>query len=613
MGVIGLSTLWFFAGQTTPPADFNFAQADDITTLDPARVAWTQDVRIATSIWEGLYSYHPVTNEPVAAVAYYPPDISADGVTYTFTLRPDARWSNGDAVTADDFIYSWRRSIEPGTAADYAFIVAENIAGAQDYQNWRHEAVRTLTLLKDLADNKAISQDDRDFLAELNITDAPAADWTSIADDYRQNHLRQMNERFSRVGLKGLDDHHLQVTLPRSIPYFSDLMSFSTFLPVHRASLEKLRIVDPEDPAVRLTLWTYDSHWTKPDYHKDGYPGIITNGPYRLAEWRFKQYLRLEANPCYWDRANVHCQSIKLHIIPEASTAFLQYERGELDWLNDLNRLNFAPALVEQMNAGIRKDIHVHPAFGTYFYFFNCREKFNDGSPNPLADRRLRQALTLAVDKQALVDKVKKVGNLPAFTFIPPGSIAGYQAGEGPGYNPEKARDLLAQAGFPNGKGLRELVLLYDTQKDHDKTAQAITEMWRNNLGIKVRLEGKELKTFDEDRDNQNYMIARGSWFGDYMDPTTFLDMLVTGNGNNESGFSCREYDDLIHKAAALNDPQERMQRLSQAEDMINSVYLPVMPLYYYINLTAFRENVRGIVPNFRDMHPLKYWEIAQQ
>ncbi|MBN2210368.1 MAG: peptide ABC transporter substrate-binding protein [Sedimentisphaerales bacterium] len=612
LAVMGLAALWLYIGPTMPSAEFNFAQADDVATLDPARVAWMQDLRVATSLWEGLYSYHPKTNEPIEGVAYYPPAVSADGLTYTFTLRPDARWSNGDKVTAEDFVYSWRRAIEPGAAADYAFIIAENVAGAQNYQLWRNEAVRTLSLLEGLADNKDISQEDREFLGGLQLTDKPTPDWETIANAYRENHLHQMEERFSQVSVKALDNYHLQVNLPRIIPYFPDLMSFGTFLPVHRASLELLRAKDPHEKSVRLTMWIYDSHWTKPDYHKNGYPGVITNGAYCLSEWRFKQYLRLEANPYYWDRANVHCQSIKMHIIPEAGTAFLQYERGELDWLNDLTRLHFAPALVEQMNAGIRKDIHVHPAFGTYFYFFNCRERLNDGSPNPLADKRLRQALNLAVDKQALVTQVKRIGTPPARTFIPPGSIVGYKAPDGPGYNPEKACELLAQAGYLQGKGLRELVILYDTQKDHDKTAQAIAEMWRNTLGIKVRLEGKELKTFDEDRDNQNYMIARGSWFGDYMDPTTYLDMMVTGNGNNESGFACREYDDLVHEAAALADAQLRLQRLALAEDMINSDYLPVMPLYYYVNLFAFRENVQGIEPNFRNMHPMKYWKMTK-
>ena len=594
-------------GRRLPDADFTYVLDGSLKTLDPARMSWLTDIRMALGLWEGLTSYDPRSTEPGAGVAYFPPQISDDGLTYTFALREEACWSNGEPVTTADFVYGWRRAIEPGTASDYAFLITNNIAGARQYSDWRNQAVKTLTILRDLCQAAAVTPEDMEFIKSLRLggSGAEKPDWREIARCFRQEHLAEMAVRFTEVGIKPLDNHHLQVRLERPTIYFPELLAFCTFLPVHRC-LEKLRVHD--DAAVTdLTLWVYDPQWVKPSCHRNGYPGLITNGPYVLKDWQFKRYLLLEKNEYYWDREKVKSDTILAQIIDETSTAFLAYERGELDWLDTLTGLDFVSALVAQAGQGRRHDIHMAPAFGTYFYNFNCREMLPDGTKNPFANARVRRAFNLAVDKKALAQQVLNVGYPPARNFIPPGVIKGYYCQPGPDYDPVQARQLMAQAGYPAGRRLPTIEILYDTGQGHEITAQAIAEMWRKNLGVNVSLKGKESKSFAEDKENHRFMIARASWFGDYLDPTTFLEMLMTGNGNNDSAFSDAPYDRLMNEAINCHDPPRRMQLLAQAEEIIIQRQMPILPLYYYVSIMAYGPQVKGIYPNARQMHPLKY------
>jgi len=605
VALVAIATLALQQG-LLPHADFTYAIGGSIETLDPARMSWHYDNQMALGLWEGLAAYHPQTVQPIPGVAYLPPDISPDATVYTFTLRPDARWSNGDPVTAHDFVFAWRRAIEPGTAKDYAALLTDNIVGAQQYTDFRNNAVRTLTLLRDLHRQRTLEPEDAAFLQALNLPrlNDPQPDYPAIADTFRQNHLAAMDARFAHVGIKALDDHHLRVTLIRPTAFFLELAAWSTFLPIHR-SVEMMRVID--DPTVsELTLVVYDPHWVKPYPQRNGYPGLISNGPFRLKDWQFKRHMLFEKNPHYWDRDNVPSQSIMARIIPSPNTAFIAYEQGEIDWLDDLTRVDFAPSLVQQARSGQRPDIHVTPTFGTYFYNFNCKDTLPDGSKNPFADRRVRLAFALAIDKQAIVDKVTKIGAPVANTLVPPESIPNYFCPPAPCNQPDRARQLLADAGYPDCKGLPTIEILYNTGYKHEEPAQVIAEMWRQQLNATVTLRGKEAKTFADDRKNQRFTIARGSWFGDYSDPTTFLDLAVTGNGNNDSAFSNPDYDRLITQAANTLDPQKRLDTLAQAEKLLMHDHIPILPLYYYVTIMAYQPNVQGIFPNIRHMHALK-------
>jgi oligopeptide transport system substrate-binding protein len=599
-----------------PQAEFTYAIGDSIETLDTAQMSWHDENQLAMGLWEGLVSYHPQTLAPVEGVAYLPPRIREDGRVYTFTLREDARWSNGDTVTAADFIRGWRRAIEPGIAKDYKFLLLDNIQGAKEYYDWRNEAVGVLTHLRDLrSQRKELSE----VLAELpnfwEILQLPSPlaaslDWTEIANRFRQNHWDQMDAKFAQVGIQALDPHHLEVRLLRPVAYMLDLFGWVTFMPVHE-SIEILRVRD--DPIVNdLTLWAYDPQWTKPDYHRNGYPGIVSNGPFTLAQWQFKRYMLLHRNPHYWDKKNVSSATIMVRIITEKNTAWLSYERGEVEWMDYLSTLDFTPTLIEQAKQGIRDDIHVSQSFASYFYNFNCKEKTVNDVPNPFLDSRVRMAFALAVDKEAIVTQVRKLGNPAAYHIVPPDSIIGYECPAGPRYDPDRARQLLAEAGYPEGKGLGAVEILYNTGHDHDIPAQAITEMWRKQLGVEVTIRGKEVKTFAEDKKNQRYLIARASWYGDYMDPTTFLDLMRKDNGNNDSGFYHPEYEALMEQAADTQNRQERLRILAQAENLLLQHEMPILPLFYRVDTLAFRPNVKGLYTNARDTHPLKYIYIER-
>ena len=594
-----------------PKADFTYAIGDSIETLDPAQMSWHDENQLAMGLWEGLVSYHPKTLEPVEGVAYVPPRISADGRVYTFELRKDARWSNGDPVTAADFIRGWRRAIEPGIAKDYKFLLLDHIQGAKDYYDWRNQAVGILTHLRDLQDKKKplaeVLTEEPNFLEILNIFSPPSEPphWPTIAERFRQHHLAEMDTEFANVGIQALDAHHLQVRLLRPVTYMLDLFGWVTFMPVHE-SIEILRVRD--DPIVNdLTLWAYDPQWTKPDYHRNGYPGLVSNGPFYLNQWRFKRYMLLRRNPYYWDQKNVPSATMMVRIITEKNTAWLSYERGEVDWLDYLSTLDFTPTLIEQAKQQIRDDIHVSQSFASYFYNFNCKKRVVNDMPNPFLDARVRLAFTLAVDKEAIVTQVRKLGNPAAYHIVPPNSIVGYECSEGPRYDPARARQLLADAGYPEGKGLGALEILYNTGHDHETPAQAIAEMWRKNLGVEITLRGKEVKTFAEDKKNQRFLIARAGWFGDYMDPTTFLDLMRKDNGNNDSGFYDPDYEALMDEAAATLDPGQRLNILARAENLLLQEQMPILPIYYYVNVHAFRPNVKGLYTNARDTHPLKH------
>jgi oligopeptide transport system substrate-binding protein len=594
-----------------PQADFTYAISDSIETLDPAQMSWHNENQLAMALWEGLVTYHPKTLEPVEGAAYLPPRISADGCVYTFELRKGACWSNGDPVTAADFIRGWRRAIEPGIAKDYKFLLLDYILGAKNYYDWRNDAVGVLTHLRDLREGKKelaeVLEEDPNFLEILNLPSPPSElpSWSEIAERFRQNHVAQMDTEFAKVGIQALDAHRLQIRLLRPVTYMLDLLGWVTFMPVHK-SVEMLRVTD--DPIVQdLTLWAYDPQWTKPDYHQNGYPGLVSNGPFRLDQWQFKRYMLLRRNPHYWDQKTVRSATIMVRIITEKNTAWLSYERGEVDWLDYLSTLDFTPTLIEQARQGIRHDIHLSQSFASYYYNFNCKDKMVNDIRNPFIDARVRMAFALAADKEAIVSQVRKLGNPAAYYIVPPNSIPGYKCPKGPRYDPVRARQLLADAGYPQGKGLGTVEILYNTGQDHDITAQAIAEMWRKQLGAEITLRGKETKTFSEDKKNQRFLIARASWYGDYMDPTTFLDLMRKDNGNNDSGFYHPEFEALMEQAADTLEPQERLRILAQAENLLLQQEMPILPLFYRVDVLAFRPNVKGLYTNARDTHPLKY------
>ncbi|GMU21195.1 MAG: hypothetical protein AMXMBFR13_12880 [Phycisphaerae bacterium] len=635
LGAVSLSTQ-----RAGPRAEFTFIHRASVHTLDPAQMSYSQDIRLAQALWEGLTRLHPRTTAPIEGAARLPPEISSDGMRYVFTLRDEARWSNGDPVTAADFVRGWRRAIEPGTADVYAELVTDYIAGAREYVTWRTEQMEVLQFVRLLEDGSPVSGASlarlvdrelaaplRDMLATALPQPRPPAeaafwvqaaerlaasgtDWRKLGDALLDRHIAQMAERFGAVGVRALGDHHLEVRLTRPAAYFLDLTAFPTYMPIHR-SIELLRERYDGRPLHRSGIWAVDSQWTKPQYPRAGYPGLISNGPYRLADWAFKKHVLLEANPYYWAAAEVRAKSVKMLDIEYKNTAFMLYDQGHADLLADLD-MDYTPELVELMRTGKRGDIHAIPAFGTYYYNINCRPFLPApyGMPNPLADARVRRALAMAIDKRLITEHVERLGNPVATTLVPRGQIPGYHSPEGLAHDPSRARRELADAGYPAGAGLPVLEILFNTNAGHDDTAQAIKRMWEQELGVQVRLVSKETKTFAEDKAMGRFMITRSGWFGDYRDPTTWLDLLHSNNGHNHGGFTDPQYDALLEEAWRETDAARRMELLTRAERYLVEEQMPDIPLYVYVMVYAWRPNVTGIYPNPRIQFPLEYISV---
>ncbi len=575
IGLIGIS-VW--SDRPLPKADISIINRGDVSTMDNQTMTWMQDFRISRLVFEGLvradiftHNYEP---RPGVAKSW---DISPDKKTYTFHLRGEAKWSNGTPVTAKDFLYAWKRAMLPDVAADYVRQV-QLIKGGKEFYDWRQRAMNDFTARKDL------TGEPRRLAAE--------ALW------------KETDAKFSEiVGARSTDPHTLIVELIRPSPFFLDLVWLPVFYPICADVVNAYERVDTTTGRVR---WEQD--WTKP-------PRLVSNGPFNLTVWRFKRDMRLERNPLFWDKSLLSIDSIAIPSVEDSNAQVLAYQTGTVDWVSDvvvpyrtemiaaknqfykehtaeyesLKAQGLDPIEIDRrLPADPRNHIHVIPAMGTYFYNFNCMEKLSDGRKNPFHDSRIRRAFAMAIDKQSLTDNVRQIGEPVASTVIPPNSIPGYHSPKGLPYNPEAARKLLAEAGYPGGKGFITVEMLFNKEGGHDLIAQAIAKNWEQNLGVSVILQQKEIKVFREDLKSFNYMTSRAGWFADFGDPMTFMDIHKTGDGNNDRKYSNPAYDKMLDQAANEADPQRRMQILSDAERMLFEEEMPVVPLFHYMQLYLF-------------------------
>jgi len=376
---------------------------------------------------------------------------------------------------------------------------------------------------------------------------------------------------FREVGVREIDPQTLEVTLENPTPYFLDLCAFVTLQPVPLHVVEK-----------------FGDDWIKP-------ANIVGNGAFLLEDWRINDLIRLRRNPEYWNAKNVSLKSVDVLPIAKANTAFNFYASGQADLLMDKGLT--PPSLLDELKS--RKDFHAAPFLGIYFLRFNC-------SKPPLDDPRIRRALSLAIDKSVITTKITRAGELPATGFVPPG-MQGYTSPESPGFDPEAARRLLADAGFAEGHGFPRLTYLYSEGELNEAIAVELQNMWRQHLGISVDLARQEWKVYLNSMNSLDYDICRSSWVGDYPDPMTFLDLFLAGGGNNRTGWVSSEYDRLIGMATAETDPAKRSEMLRSAEFLLVDQAMPICPLYYYVGIQLYDpDRIGGIQPNLLDEHPLK-------
>lgn len=547
--------------------DLVWIEPSDFNTLDPQLMSHMPDFRIASAIFEGLTrldvasdALHPI---PAAAASW---DISDDRTVYTFALDPRGRWSNGDPVTANDYIQTWKRALLPENGADYVKLF-HLIEGGKEFFEAR------------VNDLKAYAQ----LPAEQRTIEAA-----------RDLHERTEARFAALVGLESPDPLTLRVRLVRPVPYFLDLCAFAPFYPVHQPTINAWTDLDPSTGATRLR-----HGWTKP-------PHLVGNGPMIVASWRFKREMILAPNPHFRDPSLARSHTAKVLFIQDQNTALLAFQSGAADWHSDLE-VDYIGELIAAQRAGARDDVHALDSFGTYFWSFNCTEYFRDGRPNPFHDPRVRRAFTLAIDKEAIVQNLRRGAERPARAFIPPGSMPGYESPAGLAHDPARASRELADAGWidrdsdgvpesANGEPFPTVELLITPVGSHRDVALVMARMWQDTLGVRCEPVMRETKVYRDSLKQRDYMIARGAWFGDYLDPTTFLDIHATDNGNNDRGFTDPVYDELLNRAASELDPLARRHLLKQAEQYLVESAVPILPIWHYAHYYLFDEDaVEGI------------------
>jgi oligopeptide transport system substrate-binding protein len=435
-----------------------------------------------------------------------------DGTVFTFTLR-DAKWSDGQPVKAQDFVYSWRRAVDPATAAEYSY---------QLYY---------------IKNGQAINEG---------------------------------NGKVEDLGVKAVDDKTLEVTLEAPCAYFLEITSFPTLFPIREDVVSK----DPEG-------WA-----TKPETY-------ISNGPFTLKSWTHDSEIIMAKNESYYDKNTIKPSSVRFVLIGDANAVLAAFKNEEIIFADDMPTEEI-PALKEE---GVLK---IDPLLGTYFYVFNTTKA-------PFDNPKVRKALTLAIDRQYIIDNIAQGNQIPAGAFVPYAvpdvkpdpdfrttgkdyydpSAGAYEK------NIAEAKKLLEEAGYPNGQGFPQVEFMYNTEGAHVQIAEAIQEMWKKNLGITIKLTGQEWAVFQQTRTDGNFQIARHGWLGDYVDPMTFLDLWYSTSGQNDADWKNADFDKNIDIAKKSANREERMKAMHAAEDLMMAE-MPVMPIYYYTDMYLIRDTLKG-------------------
>lgn len=484
-------------------------------TLDPQFATGIPEANILEALYEGLVTLHPQTLEPLpAAAASW--ETSADGLTWTFHLRADARWSNGEPLTAADFAFAYRRMLQPELGAQNAHMLYV-LKNAKCYHSGK-------------------------------ITD------------------------FDAVGVRVVDPLTLELTLAEPVPYFLGLLQHFCWYPLYRPLLEAHKAVN-----------TRNSHWNRPET-------LVSNGPFVLEKWNVAEVLSVRKNPLYRDADAIALNGIRFYPIANLNTEERAFRAGQLHMTNGLPL-----SKVRRYREANAPELYNEPFFGSYYYVFNCERE-------PFTDPRVRRALSLVIDREGLSRYVLGAGQKPAASIVPIGT-ANHKGGAALSGTLEEARELLAQAGYPDGEGFPQVSLLYNTSENHKLLAEAVQQMWLDALGIRVQLINQDWKVYLNSRSNGDYDIARGSWIGDYNDPTTFLNLFATHSGTNWSNWSDAQFDALLTQAAKEQDTELRADILKQAEQrLLDSA--PLIPLYYYVSTYLLSPAVEGWHPNMLDRHP---------
>lgn len=475
--------------------------------LDPSLAADSAASSIIMHTFEGLVSLDE-NDQAIPGVAESW-EISDDGLTYTFHLRNDAKWSDNKTVTAHDFEYAWKRVLDPEIASDYAYMVLPYIKNAEKYYNG--EATE------------------------------------------------------DELGIKVIDEKTIEVTIENPTSYMLELFAFWTYYPVRKDIVEQQENDWYKNPA------TY-----------------ICNGPFKMNEWNNGEGIGLLKNEDYWQNSKVKLEEIYFSFLEEQSTALNAMEAGDVDGIDSVPSSEIPRLSVES------PEFVIAPKLQSIYIEVNNNIK-------PVDDPKVRKALSYALDRKNIVELVLQGGQTVSTGVVPYGVKVGgndfREAGGDYGIKPmaqvEEARKLLAEAGYPNGEGFPKLTFLFYTKEINKKMAEAIQQMWKENLNIDIELENKEFKIFIKDLKSLDYQIARGGWTGDYLHPMTFLDLFISTSGNNTANWANKEYDEYIALAQKELDSNKAIEYLHKAEDLLMEDMV-VIPLYYSTQPMMMAEYVKG-------------------
>ncbi|KGX85602.1 peptide ABC transporter substrate-binding protein [Pontibacillus litoralis] len=500
--------------------------------LHPGLAEGTHDSWPLTHLFEGLTKKNADGEiEPGMAEKW---ETSEDGMEWTFFLKGDVQWSNGDPVTAHDFAYAWLHALDPNVGSTYAYQLYY-LKGAEAYNS---------------ADIDNMSEDE----------------------------LQQLK---GQVGVEVLDDQTLKVTLEKPTPYFLDLTSFYTYYPINK----KVQ----EDNAT----WFQEAE------------GYVSNGAFKLTEWNHKENIMLEKNDNYYDKDLVHLDGIHFVMIEEASTTWQMYRNGELDYVYPLPQ-----DVVGELSSADDPEFNIASDLATYYYNFNTEKK-------PFNNAKVRKALSMAIDREQLVEFVAQGGQTPAYGVVPGGinDVDGDfrdNGGELFEMDVEQAKQLLEEGLAEEGiDSMDKVTILYNTDEGHQAIAAAIQEMWRKNLGIQSKLENVEFQVKLDREKAGDFLISRAGWVGDYVDPMTFMDLWVTDGPYNDANWSNEEYDTLIQTAKTTMDPAERMDAMHKAEQILMDE-MPVMPIYFYTKPYTVKPYVKNMYTPINKYSQFHYANIEK-
>jgi len=497
--------------------EFRMNLASEPPSLDPAQATDQVSFTVINAIYQGLTTLDENGDvQPGIAETW---DISEDGKTYTFTIRSDAQWNNGDALTAHDFEFAWKRALDPMLVPEpsqYAYQLYY-IEGAEAYNTGK-----------------------------------------GSIDDVKVN---------------ATDDHTLVVTLNAPTTYFESLLSTSVYFPVHPSVAENEAFAASADT-------------------------MITNGPFTMTDWKRNTSITLEPSETYYDRENIKFSKVFFTMVNDSNSELNMYETGKLDFAGYPTG-----ALPTDQYVSLEKkypdEFHNKGIASLYYYLINTTEA-------PFTNQKIRQALSLSVNRADLTEKVTLGGQIPAYGLVPPG-IKGaedeFRNEVSDDYfqeDIELAKQLLEEGLAEEGlTQLPAFSVIFNTNELHQKVAEAIVDMWRNNLGIDVQIGNEEWGVFLDNRTAMNYQVARAGWGADYNDPISFIGLFTSKSGNNNTGYSNAEYDELVKQVNNTSDAAERMQLMADAEKMFIESH-SIIPLYYYSNVYLMKPNVKGVYVDFK-------------